>query len=221
MSGYSFADASVYSKIRKQITVTEQTTFTLLKEYVDLKGKFVLDFGCGDGFYSVRFADVGATEVIGLDSSQAFIDLANNMHARKNIRYVCADGNSLPFYEGQFDFVFANFVIQHFKDSTVPFKEIYRVLKPDGYFLFVLPTVVLKDNDLVDTKIPMNLAGVLVVYSFIKTKEQIDTELKDAGFRIAAYRTTPKTDASIDSSYPNKNEIISIPASIYLAQKSE
>lgn len=42
----------------------------------DLRGKRVLDIGCGSGRYTVRFAVDGAAEVVGVDVSEKMLDLA-------------------------------------------------------------------------------------------------------------------------------------------------
>ncbi len=45
----------------------------------ELKGKKVLDYGCGNGFYSGKFAQAGA-EVIGIDTSPELIAIAKTNH---------------------------------------------------------------------------------------------------------------------------------------------
>jgi SAM-dependent methyltransferase len=47
----------------------------------DLRGMRILDFACGNGFYSRRFSDRGA-DVIGLDTSAELIEIANRNHGR-------------------------------------------------------------------------------------------------------------------------------------------
>jgi len=219
MAGYSTGDALKYSQTRQEITVTEHKTFQLLAENVDVRGKSVLDFGCGDGYYSIRFADMGACEVIGIDASTSFVDIAKEKHAHDNIHYIVANGNALPFSDGTFDVVFSNFVIQHFQDSSQPLKEIYRVLKPDGWLLMVIPTAELENPGLANTLVTINLREVLTVRNYLKTKVQIDAELAAAGFKLTHYTSTPEPDAVVDPSYEYRDKIRAIPASIYLLQK--
>jgi SAM-dependent methyltransferase len=49
----------------------------------DLGGKRILDFGCGNGYYSAKFADAGA-RVIALDSSEELMLLARKNHGFRN-----------------------------------------------------------------------------------------------------------------------------------------
>jgi SAM-dependent methyltransferase len=46
---------------------------------LELEGKHVLDFACGNGFYSRRFADQGAS-VLGVDTSSELIEIAKANH---------------------------------------------------------------------------------------------------------------------------------------------
>jgi ubiquinone/menaquinone biosynthesis C-methylase UbiE len=50
-----------------------------------------------------------------------------------------ADGGTLPFSDSTFDLVTANMVLEHLSDPLVVFKEIARVLRPGGRFVFVTP----------------------------------------------------------------------------------
>lgn len=45
----------------------------------------------------------------------------------------------LSFKDRKFDLVTSTEVFEHVEDDTMGFKEIFRVLKPDGYFIFTVP----------------------------------------------------------------------------------
>lgn len=59
----------------------------LLEHFGDLKGRRVLDFGCGQGRFARMLADAGA-EVTAYDSSSAEIANARALDEGRNIRYV-------------------------------------------------------------------------------------------------------------------------------------
>ena len=69
--------------------------------------------------------------VVGLDYELS--SLKNHMAIRKKI---CGDIAFLPFSDGSFDLVTANMVVEHLRDPEEPFREVYRILKPGGVFLF-------------------------------------------------------------------------------------
>jgi len=56
-----------------------------------------------------------------------------------SVEYVTADGYSLPFESGVFDYVICNQVLEHVKDKGSLVDEIQRVLSPDGLLLISFP----------------------------------------------------------------------------------
>jgi 2-polyprenyl-3-methyl-5-hydroxy-6-metoxy-1,4-benzoquinol methylase/uncharacterized protein YbaR (Trm112 family) len=96
-----------------------------------LKGKWVLDAGCGAG----RFLDVAAdseADVVGLDISSA-IDAAHaNLAGRTNIHFVQASVYEPPFRSGAFDAVYCIGVVQHTPDPQKTMQILPRMLRPGG-----------------------------------------------------------------------------------------
>jgi len=64
----------------------------LIHRFEIKKGKKIIDFGCGPGFYTTRFAEEGA-DVTGVDFSQRSINYAKGIAEEKtlDINYVCQD----------------------------------------------------------------------------------------------------------------------------------
>ena len=50
----------------------------------------------------------------------------------RGVNAIVADAQDLPFEDGKFDCVVANWVIHHFPDPEVGVREIKRVLRPEG-----------------------------------------------------------------------------------------
>ena len=53
--------------------------------------------------------------------------------------YIVGDGQQMPFADGQFDTVLNIQVIEHVFEPIKMFNEIVRVLKPNGYAVFLVP----------------------------------------------------------------------------------
>jgi ubiquinone/menaquinone biosynthesis C-methylase UbiE len=90
--------------------------YTLLRLIGDVRGKSVLDLGCGEGFFARRFMELGATRVVGVDISPAMIELAQ-AEERENpqgIDYICADVRNLTDV-GDFDIVAAAYLLHYSK----------------------------------------------------------------------------------------------------------
>ncbi|HKP02948.1 MAG TPA: methyltransferase domain-containing protein [Chthoniobacterales bacterium] len=93
----------------------------------------LLDVGCGPGYVSAAAAERGAIPT-GLDFSREMIAIAKKMFPR--IQFQEGDAQNLPFADGSFDRVVANFALLHLADPERAFAEACRVLKPGGKFGF-------------------------------------------------------------------------------------
>lgn len=101
------------------------------------RGRKVLDVGCGAGTDLMRFARGGAL-VTGVDISSSAIALAKQNFAQQGLTADLreADGERLPFADGQFDVVFAHGVVQYTANGQALVDECRRVLKPGGMAVF-------------------------------------------------------------------------------------
>ncbi len=96
----------------------------------DLKGKLVLDVGCGMG----RFAEVATrwgARVVGVDLSAAAEVAARNLADRDFVAFQ-ADVLALPFAPGTFDCIYSIGVLHHTPDCEKAFKNLPQYLKPGG-----------------------------------------------------------------------------------------
>jgi ubiquinone/menaquinone biosynthesis C-methylase UbiE len=102
-----------------------------------MKGKKVLDVGCGAGVDLLRFARGGAV-CTGVDISPSAIALArkNAEYQKLDVDLQVADAEALPFADGTFDLVFAHGVIQYSHSTQGVIDECRRVLKPGGEAIF-------------------------------------------------------------------------------------
>lgn len=102
----------------------------------DLKNKKILMLGCGTGEESKLLETFGATSkyLIGIDLSEKSIEIAKKTYP--DIDFVVGDMNDLQFENECFDFVYSSLAIHYNDTPERTYKEVYRVLKPDGLFLF-------------------------------------------------------------------------------------
>ncbi len=108
--------------------------------FADLKGGYtVLDLGSGAGIdVFVASKHVGKTgKVIGLDMTDAMIQKAR-LNAAKinatNVEFRLGEIESMPVESNSVDRVISNCVINLVPSKEKAFREIYRVLKPEGKF---------------------------------------------------------------------------------------
>ena len=96
----------------------------------DLKGKLVLDVGCGMG----RFAEVATrwgARVVGIDLSLATEVAARNL-AGRDATIFQADVFHLPFAPESFDYIYSIGVLHHTPDCEKAFRSLPSLLKPGG-----------------------------------------------------------------------------------------
>jgi len=123
-------------------------------------GGHVLDAGCGGGGMPLSFADE-AGFVVGIDLVNRFgaagVTLAKDRGIR-NLDFVQADGQRLPFADASFDWVFSHAVIEHVADAQRYLHECARVLKPGGsMYLSTAPYLSFHGAHLPRLKVPIPL----------------------------------------------------------------
>ncbi|MEM7365812.1 MAG: class I SAM-dependent methyltransferase [Pseudomonadota bacterium] len=105
-----------------------------LAERVD-DGTAILEIACGTGVVSAllisQLADDGHLIVTDI-SEEMLRRTRHNVAAAPNVTYQTADACALPFDDDQFSDVICGFGAMFFQDKVQGFREIRRVLKPDG-----------------------------------------------------------------------------------------
>jgi SAM-dependent methyltransferase len=92
----------------------------------------VLDFGCGDGFFA-RVAFPGRTLDVGLDLEDSREEEAQGSGVYEEV--TTYGGRAVPYPDNSFGTVVSNCVLEHVGDVSAAVVEVFRVLKPGGYFL--------------------------------------------------------------------------------------
>ncbi len=93
----------------------DSSTFEKLKalRLPDLVGKRFLDVGCNEGFFCGYAKFAGATEAIGLDQSNMFIERAKRRFG--NVRFLQQSWDALP--DGEFDCVLLASALHYAEDQ--------------------------------------------------------------------------------------------------------
>lgn len=109
----------------------------------------ILDLGCGAGSFSlILFSkNLQGDSIYGRSTQGINIGLDLNLleiQKAKKMRYyqdfIVADATNLPIKDCSFSTIISNCVIEHVSDLENSLKEIFRILKDDGIFLFTVPS---------------------------------------------------------------------------------
>jgi SAM-dependent methyltransferase len=92
------------------------------------KPKRVLDVGCGLGSFAERFSKELGADVKAIDTSTRMVELTR----ARGIDAQVVDVEQLPFADGEFDCVFAGWVLYHVPALEKALAECARVLEPGG-----------------------------------------------------------------------------------------
>lgn len=194
----------------------------------DLSNKTLIDYGCGAGFYTNLFAE-RAYKVIGVDSSQSMIDVANKLNKLPNIEYYVQDCTHL-FNLGTFDMATSIFVLNHAPTTEVLKKflsSMYNSLKPGGiccgetYNIFLKPDeyhYLRKYNVSMKAKDPSFKTSNEVVVEFLDEKgnvlstvidHQIAPNLIENTFKEVGFINFKWIKLTLDDEYNEYKEFLS------------
>ncbi|MFN8545154.1 MAG: class I SAM-dependent methyltransferase [Candidatus Binatia bacterium] len=109
----------------------------IFREYLGRGGLRILESGCGTGRWMAFWEKLG-NQAFGIDDSPGPLRVAREHDP--DMRLARANVLHSPFRDSVFDAVFSSYVAEHFEEGPeVLFREIHRVLKPNGLFFMVVP----------------------------------------------------------------------------------
>ena len=101
----------------------------MIKAVGNIKGKKLLDVGCGAGVHAKAYVNKGA-KVQGIDISKTMVEMARERC--KGVDFKVGSMNKLPYASGTFDVVTASLVTDYIKDLKKALLEVNRVMKKGG-----------------------------------------------------------------------------------------
>ena len=124
--------------IRKYVHLNR---FREVGKLIEPNGGKILDIGCADGVFTKVILDKSrADKVIGIDVLERSIAWATkHWKHEKHLEFEVVDAHKLPFKNKEFDAVFALEVLEHVFEPVKVLGEVKRVLKNNGYIIFLVP----------------------------------------------------------------------------------
>ena len=106
----------------------------LFDKYSMTRGQKLLEPGCGRGEFLDAFSNLGMV-CYGLDLSPSAGEFLNNIE----VKHADIENDSLPFEDNFFDVVYSKSLMEHLRHPDSYLKEVFRILKPGGTVLCLIP----------------------------------------------------------------------------------
>lgn len=138
----------------------------------------ILDIGCGGGVNIEKFLKLTDENVDGLDYSEVSVaeSIKRNQKAvdEKRCKVIQADVSNMPLEDESYDLVSAFETIYFWPDIENTFREVLRIIKPNGQFLIAQGT----DGNHPDDEKWLNTVEGMSLY----TAPELERYLLNAGF---------------------------------------
>jgi ubiquinone/menaquinone biosynthesis C-methylase UbiE len=138
MKGHQWSTEQVKSAKKPNYSKLYVITPALLGLLDNVKGKEILEIGCGDGYWLRMLTEKGA-KCTGFDLSENQIEAAKKEDPEKKINYFVADASKkVKLEDSSFDIIFLEHVLLEISEiSKIKkiFKEVHRLLKDNGFLV--------------------------------------------------------------------------------------
>ena len=155
----------------------------------------ILDLGCGTGTLTILLSNLlySDCELIGVDLSNGQIVKAQKKNSISNVTFKFMDAVNLQFDNESFDIVIISAVLHEMvgKERIKVLKEVYRVLKNQGYLLIFDHHEPSKTRRRVFYNFYLGFWEKFLSQSF-EMQRKIFFELKDVGFSILSQAPVKK-----------------------------
>lgn len=130
------ATALAYEKVSMpfHIKVIYPRIISIIQDHLgSLKGKEILDVGCGSGMLMQILEKRGAN-CCGIEITPVFIELVRS----RGLHVISASMHKLPFSDERFDAIISNYALNYLppKGQLLAIQEKFRALKPGGIMVF-------------------------------------------------------------------------------------
>jgi 2-polyprenyl-3-methyl-5-hydroxy-6-metoxy-1,4-benzoquinol methylase len=130
-----FNDLPPYSRIKKDIIMK------MIEEYLnDSKSKKGVQMGCSNGYETSLLADkFQSLDVV--DGSNVLVNHLISNNSFSNVKYIYSLFEEYELKENdiKYDYIIANYIMEHVLDSNEVLKMFTRLITDDGYLFIVVP----------------------------------------------------------------------------------
>jgi len=155
----------------------------VLPHLAPLKGRTILDVGCGNGYHCLRMLGAGASRVIGIDPSPRFVVqfyMLKHFLGQLPVDVLPVGIEAVPKNLQAFDTTFSMGVLYHRRSPLDHLKELKETLRPGGQL--VLETLVV-DGELGHCLVPEGRYAMMNNVWFLPSCATLASWLRKCGFK--------------------------------------
>lgn len=108
----------------------------LLSLMPDLNGKSVLDLGCGFGDHCMKYAEMGAERITGVDISEKMLAVAREKNSAPKIEYIRMPIEEISQLRNRYDIVISSLAFHYVEDLGAVLRSIHSLLCDGGILVF-------------------------------------------------------------------------------------
>lgn len=133
-----------FSRAAKNYDSNAQTQYLAAQKLCQLALSYIkndakiLDLGAGSGFVSNNLS--ASKNKVSIFESDLSFEMLKQKRASNDIFQIQSDFENLPFKNHSFDILISSFSLQWLNDFEKNFSQFSSLLKPQGFFIFCLPT---------------------------------------------------------------------------------
>ena len=98
----------------------------------------LLDMGFAKGDFLKAAEKKGNWKLFGIDVSEYAYNITKNF-VKAQLELVNLNKEKIPFPDKFFDVIYASEILEHLNPQNLMLKEIFRCLKPEGFFFLTMP----------------------------------------------------------------------------------
>lgn len=186
----------------------------------------VLELACGTGrLTNYLFNKLHYAKIISTDINPDMISFAKKKVTGENIEWMHTDMQEIPFEDSIFDLVICQFGVMFVPDKIKAFKEINRVLKPGGTFLFntwdKLETnkLAIFSNEFINTYFMDDpITFYHIPFSYF-TESDIKMEMNEGGFKNTSFTLVAKAGKSESAAHAAIGFVEGNPVSAFIKER--
>ena len=193
-----------------------------------LSPETILETAAGTGIVSKAIAErLPDAKLTVTDLNPAMLEIAKTRVPGDIVKFEAVDATSLPYRDGDFDAVVCQFGVMFFPDRLAAYREVRRVLRPGGAFLFNA-WCPLDDNPLAETvhvsvaaQFPDDPPGFLKRTPYGHgSADEIERDLIAAGFEDFEIERVEFPSRAPSSDYPGKGFALGSPLRMEIEQRA-